>query len=69
MNSKNLIPISECLALWAKESSIEINDFKFPKKKKRKVKIGRTDKGDLISVAFKYLKNDEIEIYSARRIK
>ena len=68
MQSKNLISISECLLLWAQNSSIELPDLMLPKEEKRKVKIGRDKKGRLLSVDFKYLDDDdEIEIISARR--
>jgi len=67
MQSKNLISISECLLLWAQNSSIELPDLMLPKEDKRRVKVGRDEKGNLLSVDFKYLKDDEIEIISARR--
>lgn len=67
-NQQLLIPMSQCLSLWANSSSIEIKDKRYPKNKSNKIKIGRDDSGNLLSVDFRYLKNKEIEIYSARRI-
>lgn len=68
-NQQQLIPMSQCLSLWANSSSIEIDDKRHSKNKSKKIKIGRDTNGDLLSVDFSYLKNKEIEIYSARRIK
>lgn len=67
-DQKLVISISDCLSLWADSSSVEVTDKKSPSRLKKKVKIGRDSKGNLLSVGFKYLKDKEIEIYSAFKL-